>query len=76
MNSAGQQLGVVRNTAPQTGNDLVTSINARLQGDVQTVLANTIRKAQQTGSPKATTGAAIVMTTTGRVVAMASAPSL
>ena len=75
VNSAGQQLGVVRNTAPKTGNDLVTSINARLQGDVQTVLANTIRKAQQTGSPKATTGAAIVMTTTGRVVAMASVPT-
>jgi penicillin-binding protein 2 len=75
VNSAGQQLGVVKNTAPKTGNDLVTSINARLQGDVQTVLANTIRKAQQTGSPKATTGAAIVMTTGGRVVAMASAPS-
>jgi penicillin-binding protein 2 len=75
VNSAGQQLGVMKSTAPKTGNDLVTSINARLQGDVQTVLANTIRRAQQTGSPKATTGAAIVMTTTGRVVAMASAPS-
>jgi penicillin-binding protein 2 len=75
VNNAGQQLGVVRATAPKTGNDLVTSINARLQGDVQTVLANTIRKAQQTGSPNATTGAAIVMTTTGRVIAMANAPS-
>ena len=75
VNNAGQQLGVVRNTAPRTGDDLVTSINARLQGDVQSVLASTIRKAQQTGSPHATTGAAIVMTTTGRVVAMASAPS-
>jgi penicillin-binding protein 2 len=75
VNSAGQQLGVVKSTAPKTGNDLVTSINARLQDDVQTVLANTIRRAQQTGSPKATTGAAIVMTTSGRVVAMASVPS-
>jgi penicillin-binding protein 2 len=75
VNSAGQQLGVVKNTAPTTGNDLVTSINSRLQGDVQTVLANTIRKAQQQGNRKATTGAAIVMTTGGRVVAMASAPT-
>jgi penicillin-binding protein 2 len=75
VNSAGQQLGVLKSTAPQTGDDLVTSINSRLQADVQTVLANTLRKAQQTGSPKATTGAAIVMTTGGRVVAMASAPS-
>ena len=74
VNNAGQQLGVVRSTAPRTGDDLVTSINSRLQGDVQTILANTIAKAQLS-SPKATTGAAIVMTTGGRVVAMASAPS-
>jgi penicillin-binding protein 2 len=75
VNSAGQQLGVIRNTAPTTGNDLVTSINARLQGDVQNVLSSTIRKAQLQGNTHATTGAAIVMTTGGRVVAMASAPS-
>jgi penicillin-binding protein 2 len=75
VNSAGQQLGVIRNTAPTTGNDLVTSINARLQGDVQNVLASTIRKAQLQGNAHATTGAAIVMTTGGRVIAMASAPS-
>jgi penicillin-binding protein 2 len=74
VNSAGQQLGVVRSVTPQPGDDLVTSINARLQADVQTVLANAIRKAQLAGNPKATTGAAIVMTTGGRVVAMASAP--
>ena len=42
---------------------------------MQTVLANTIRKAQLQGNPHATTGAAIVLTTTGRVVAMVSAPT-
>ena len=75
MNSAGQQLGTVRTVNPQTGDDLVTSINARLQGDLQTILANTLTHAQQTGSPHATTAAGVVMTTTGRVVAMASLPS-
>jgi penicillin-binding protein 2 len=75
VNSAGQQLGVVRNTPPTTGNNLVTSINARLQGDVQNVLSSTIRKAQLQGNTHATTGAAIVMTTGGRIVAMASAPT-
>lgn len=75
VNSAGQQLGVVRNTPPKTGNNLVTSINARLQGDVQNVLASTIRKAQLQGNVHATTGAAVVMTTGGRVIAMASAPT-
>ncbi len=75
VNSAGQQLGTVRTVDPQTGDDLVTSINAKLQGDLQTILANTLTHAQQTGSPHATTAAGVVMTTTGRVVAMASLPS-
>ena len=75
VNSAGQQLGTIRTVDPQTGDDLVTSINAKLQGDLQTILASTLTHAQQTGSPHATTAAGVVMTTTGRVVAMASLPS-
>jgi penicillin-binding protein 2 len=75
VNSAGQQLGTVRTVNPQTGDDLVTSINAKLQGDLETILANTLTHAQQTGSPHATTAAGVVMTTAGRVVAMASLPS-
>jgi penicillin-binding protein 2 len=75
VNNAGQQLGTLRSTAPKTGDNLVTSINARLQGDVQNILTATIRKAQQQGNVHATTGAAVVLTTTGRVVAMASVPS-
>ena len=75
VNNAGQQLGTLRSAPPQTGDNLVTSINAQLQGDVQNILATTIRKAQQEGNVHATTGAAVVLTTTGRVVAMASVPS-
>ena len=75
VNSAGQQLGTVRTVNPQTGDDLVTSINAKLQGELQTILASTLTHAQQTGSPHATTAAGVVLTTTGRVVAMASLPS-
>jgi penicillin-binding protein 2 len=75
VNSAGQQLGTVRSVNPQTGDNLVTNINARLQGDLQTILASTLTKAQQQGNPRATTAAGVVMTTTGKVVAMASLPS-
>ena len=75
VNSAGQQLGTIRTVNPQTGDDLVTNINSRLQGELQTILANTLTHAQQTGSPHATTAAGVVMTTTGKVVAMASLPS-
>jgi penicillin-binding protein 2 len=70
--------GVVTGTASQTpakpGDNLVTSINAPLQADVQNILANAVHKARAS-SPGATSGAAVVMTTTGRVVAMASYPS-
>ena len=75
VNSAGQQLGTERTVAPQTGDDLVTSINAKLQGDLQSVLASTLTKAQAQGNVRATTAAGMVMTTTGRVVAMASVPT-
>jgi penicillin-binding protein 2 len=75
VNNAGQQLGVLRSTAPKTGDDLVTNINAKLQGDLQSILASTLTKAQQQGNVHATTAAGIVMSTTGRVVAMASVPT-
>jgi len=74
VNSTGQQLGVRHSTAPKAGNNLVTSINAPLQADVQTILASAIQKAQTEGHRGAKTGAAVVLTTTGRVVAMASYP--
>jgi penicillin-binding protein 2 len=74
VNNAGQQLGTVHSTAPKPGDNLVTSINAQLQGDVENVLAATIHRAQLQGNVNATTGAAVVMTTTGQVVAMASLP--
>ena len=71
--------GVVTGTASQTpakaGDSLVTSISAPLQADVQTILAGAVRKAYNSGNRGATSGAAVVMTTGGRVVAMASYPS-
>jgi penicillin-binding protein 2 len=75
VNSSGQELGTVKTTPAKTGDDLVTSINAKLQSDLQSVLAHSITVAQEEGNPDATTGAAVVLTTTGRVVAMASAPA-
>lgn len=71
----GVVTGTVSQSPAKPGDDLVTSINAPLQNDVQNLLANAIHKAQVTGHPGATTGAAVVLTTTGRVVAMASYPS-
>jgi penicillin-binding protein 2 len=75
VNAAGTVTGTITMTRPVAGNDLVTSINAQVQADAQRALATAINKARAEGNLGATTGAAMVMTTTGRVIAMASYPS-
>ncbi|HKR70016.1 MAG TPA: penicillin-binding protein 2 [Streptosporangiaceae bacterium] len=75
VNAAGQVTGSISATQPQAGDSLVTSINAQVQADTQRALGGAIRRAQAEGNRAATTGAAVVMTTTGRVIAMASYPS-
>jgi len=75
VNAAGDVTGTISQTRPVPGNDLVTSINAQVQADTERALEYAIRKAHTEGNLGATTGAAVVMTTAGRVVAMASYPS-
>jgi penicillin-binding protein 2 len=75
VNAAGQVTGTIKRITPKPGDDLVTSISAPLQEDVENDLAAAIHRTQAEGNAKATTGAAVVMTTTGRVVAMASYPT-
>jgi penicillin-binding protein 2 len=73
VNAAGDVTGTVSTKPPQNGDNLVTSINAQLQADVQNELASQIHKARAAGRG-VNQGAAIVMTTTGQIVAMASYP--
>ncbi len=73
VNAAGDVTGTVGGTPAQSGDDLVTSINSAIQADAQQALNTAISKAQAAGND-ATQGAAVVMTTTGRIVAMASYP--
>jgi penicillin-binding protein 2 len=73
VNAAGDVTGTVSTKPAQNGDNLVTSINAPLQADVQRDLDGEIAKAHSAGQD-VKQGAAIVMTTTGRVVAMASYP--
>jgi penicillin-binding protein 2 len=74
VNAAGDVTGTVSQTPPTTGDDLVTSINAQIQADAQNALAGAIKRSRAAGNA-ANQGAAVVMTTTGRVVAMASYPN-
>jgi penicillin-binding protein 2 len=75
VNAAGQVTGTVSQTPAKPGDNLVTSINAQVQEDTANALSAAIRSAQAQGNTGATSGAAVVMTTTGRIVAMASYPS-
>ena len=74
VNAAGQVTSTIKYVRPEAGDDLVTSINSKLQVATQSILANAVQAAH-VANPGATSGAAVVMTTTGRVVAMASYPT-
>jgi len=73
-NAAGQVTSTIKDVKPLAGDDLVTSINGPLQIATEDILANSVQAAHA-ANPGATTGAAVVMTTTGRIVAMASYPT-
>jgi penicillin-binding protein 2 len=73
VNAAGNVTGTQGETAPVNGDDLVTSLNSQIQVDAQNALNGAIGRSRASGND-ANQGAAIVMTTTGRVVAMASYP--
>jgi penicillin-binding protein 2 len=75
VNAAGNETGVKSTTPARPGDYLVTSLNAQLQVDTFNALRQAIFKAQAEGNPGATSGAAVVMTTNGRVLAMASYPT-
>jgi len=73
VNAGGDVTGTIGQTSPVAGDDLVTSINAQIQADVQNALNGAINRSRASGNA-ADQGAAVVLTTTGRVVAMASYP--
>jgi penicillin-binding protein 2 len=73
VNAAGDVLGTVGGTPAQTGDTLVTSLNAKVQAIAQQALNSAIVRSRAAGN-SADQGAAIVETTTGRIVAMASYP--
>jgi penicillin-binding protein 2 len=73
VNAAGDVLDTVGGTPAQTGDTLVTSINAKVQAVAQQALGTAISKSRAAGN-SVNQGAAVVETTGGRIVAMASYP--
>ncbi|MEV6976783.1 penicillin-binding protein 2 [Kitasatospora sp. NPDC093806] len=82
VDNLGRVIGTADKAPPQTGNNLVTSIDARVQKAVEDNLAQAMLDARKTFDKvtnrnyEADSGAAVVMDVhTGRIVAMASAPT-
>ncbi len=75
VNAAGTVTAIRHQASPRAGNSLATSLNSQLQVATYNDLVQAIGRAQAEGNAGATTGAAVVMTTTGRVLAMASYPT-
>jgi penicillin-binding protein 2 len=74
VNAAGDVLGTVGGTSARTGDTLVTSLNSKVQAVAQQALNSAIARSRAAGN-NPNQGAAIVETTTGRIVAMASYPN-
>ncbi|MFD4659569.1 penicillin-binding protein 2 [Kitasatospora sp. NPDC058444] len=82
VDNLGRVIGNAGTVAPQTGDNLVTSIDARVQKVVEDNLAQAMNDARNTFDKvtnrnyEADSGAAVVMDVhTGQIIAMASAPT-
>ena len=73
VNAAGDVLATVGGTPAQAGDTLVTSLNAKVQALAQQALNSAIARSRAAGN-SANQGAAVVESTDGRIVAMASYP--
>src|SRR3984957_2377399 len=73
VNAAGDVLNTVGGTPATTGDTVVTSINAKVQAVAQQALNGAIERSRASGND-VNQGAAVVETTSGRIVAMASYP--
>jgi len=73
VNAAGDVRGAVSEVQPQNGDTLVTSLNSKVQAVAQDALNSAISRSRAQGND-VNQGAAVVETTTGRIVAMASYP--
>lgn len=76
----GAVTGVARDTPPVPGDNLVTSINAGVQGALERALVTAVDTARKTGraaggGPADTAAGVVIDAATGRVVAMASYPT-
>ncbi len=75
VDTSGRVTGTVQAEEPKAGEYLVTSIDARLQAEVERQLVNAVQRAQRQGYAGKSAAAVVVDVRTGRILAMASYPT-
>ncbi len=75
VDSEGRVTGTAHEQAAVPGNNLVTSIDARVQSVVEKSLGNAVKHARQLGNKGDTAAGVVLDVRTGRVVALASYPT-
>jgi penicillin-binding protein 2 len=71
----GAVTGVLKNTVPTPGDDIVTNIDAKAQADLEKQLQNAINAARHNGFTADYAAGVVLNVRTGGVVAMASEPT-
>lgn len=75
VDTSGNVTGTLDTKPPVAGNYVVTSIDARLQAEVERQLVNAVERAREQGFPGKSGAAVVVDVQTGQVLAMASYPT-
>lgn len=75
LNRNGQANATLADTSAVPGDNLVTNIDARLQGVVEAQLQAALDRARKAGMPGDSGAAVVLDATNGRVLALASAPT-
>ncbi len=75
VNAAGDLLRVIENKDAVPGNDIILTLDAKIQASSEKALKNAIASAKKSKFPNASAGAVVVMKPDGAVLAMASYPT-
>jgi penicillin-binding protein 2 len=75
VNAAGEAVRVIDNKTPDPGNNVLLTIDAKIQASAEQALATVLETVQKNKFPRARSGAIVVMTPRGEILAMASHPT-